>query len=231
MLRSLVGSEMCIRDRYQRRVRGQTTMSGMAVPALGNAPKTAEGAKQLYDEWAASYDASLKSWGYRAPQRVAEELASAGLPAESELLDLGCGTGMSGEALSAVSARLIGADISPESLEVARSKEIYSETHVANLDLALPMEAACFDGVACVGVMSYVERFDQFLGEVIRVLKPGGLFVATHRKELWDENKRDCRAQAELLVESHQWEMVCVGEPEPYMPENPDPIELSLIHI
>eukprot|EP00658_Telonema_sp_P-2_P063966 TRINITY_DN52835_c0_g1_i1.p4 TRINITY_DN52835_c0_g1~~TRINITY_DN52835_c0_g1_i1.p4 ORF type:complete len:110 (-),score=39.79 TRINITY_DN52835_c0_g1_i1:75-404(-) len=33
MLRSLVGSEMCIRDRYQRRVRDQPT-TAMSVPLL-----------------------------------------------------------------------------------------------------------------------------------------------------------------------------------------------------
>eukprot|EP00658_Telonema_sp_P-2_P005076 TRINITY_DN11900_c0_g1_i1.p2 TRINITY_DN11900_c0_g1~~TRINITY_DN11900_c0_g1_i1.p2 ORF type:complete len:109 (-),score=21.70 TRINITY_DN11900_c0_g1_i1:348-674(-) len=39
MLRSLVGSEMCIRDRYQRRVRGRYRNQTMGAQAKFNVPR------------------------------------------------------------------------------------------------------------------------------------------------------------------------------------------------
>ena len=49
-------------------------MANFNPAALGETPKTHEGAVKLYDAWAGAgnYDADLASWGYEAPQRVAE---------------------------------------------------------------------------------------------------------------------------------------------------------------
>ena len=112
----------------------------IAVPALGSTPKTAEGARQLYDEWAESYDHSLESWRYRLPQRVAEVLKSLGCDASSRILDLGCGTGMSGAALraaglgTAAAGVLVGVDISQASLGMAEKRKVYTELVLANLE-------------------------------------------------------------------------------------------------
>lgn len=53
-----------------------TILAPVAVDALGATPKTAEGAKELYEVWAADYDEALVSWDYPAPRRVAEEVAA-----------------------------------------------------------------------------------------------------------------------------------------------------------
>lgn len=202
---------------------------GIAVPALSDTPKNATGAKQLYDEWAATYDDALESWGYPAPTRVAEELARAGGGPASRVLDLGCGTGMSGAALRSGSigteAGVIGSDISQQSLDLALAKGLYVDTVVANLDEALPWPESSFDAVSCVGVMSYVERFDVLFREIVRVLKPGGVFVATHREVLWDEDSRGCKTEAVALEHRGEWTIEHVGPPEPYMPNNPNPEE------
>ena len=53
---------------------------------------------------------------------MAETLAAHGVPSTAAILDLGCGTGMSGEALRAhdpsFSGALTGADISQKSLDL-----------------------------------------------------------------------------------------------------------------
>ena len=64
-----------------------------------------QGARELYDEWAPKYDATLLSWGYQAHRRVAEQtllrcgndLQMMQGPAHC-VVDLGCGTGLAGEA-------------------------------------------------------------------------------------------------------------------------------------
>jgi predicted TPR repeat methyltransferase len=103
----------------------------IAVPSLGSTPKTADGAKQLYDEWASTYDAALESWGYPVPPRVAEVLTSLGQTDASRILDLGCGTGLSGAALRTAGlgtkGGVVGTDISNESLEISRAKGLYAQ--------------------------------------------------------------------------------------------------------
>ena len=110
-------------------------------------------------------------------------------------------------------------------LRLVAAKGVYVHLTPANLDQPLPFDKASFDAVACVGVLSYVERFDVLFSEVTRVLRPGGVFVATHRDLLWDSDERGCRSAAKGLVNSGAWVADSIGDPEPYMPDNPDPDE------
>ena len=59
-------------------------------------------AAELYDNWAEEYEADLRAVGYAAPERCARALASADPMLSSPILDLGCGLGLSGEALPRV---------------------------------------------------------------------------------------------------------------------------------
>merc|ERR1719343_970464 len=121
------------------------------VPALGETPKTAEGARVLYDDWAKSYDEALLSWDYPAPRRVAETLCSLGASANGQILDIGCGTGLSGEALAEAglgkgpNGGVVGCDISEESLKLCIEKPCYSRAVYANLDQQLPFNDKEFD--------------------------------------------------------------------------------------
>jgi predicted TPR repeat methyltransferase len=149
----------------------------------------------------------------------------------SAIVDLGCGTGMSSEALRGHGFRgpITGVDISAASLDIAKGKPgLYSALHQGNLDRGLPfLEDDEFDVAISVGVLSYVENFDHFLSGAARTCKPGGLICVTHRAELWDRDDRGVRTAAVALEEARVWECVHVGEPEAYMPNNPDPIEAA----
>jgi len=72
-----------------------------------------------------------------------------------------------------------------------------------------------------------VERFDVLFPQLARVMRPGGVFVTSHRAPLWDSDERGCRTAAEELVRRGVWSIDLVGEPEAYMPDNPDPVESS----
>jgi len=107
------------------------------------------------------------------------------LPAEGLVLDIGCGTGRHLVALSTPRRRVVGMDLSEHMLDIAAVK---TERRGANANLVradmragLPFRDASFDAVICmfstIGLIpSHVERV-QFLHDVARVLKPGGLFV------------------------------------------------------
>ena len=211
-----------------------SSKSGIAVPELGVASKDADGARELYDKWAEDYDEALKSWSYPVPARVAEELIELGVPKDAKLLDLGCGTGMSGEALreAGFDGELVGVDISQVSLDVLMKDKpgLYDSSTVGNLDQRLPevLGSGEFDAIVSVGVLSYVENFGSLFGEAARLCKPGsGVFLFSHRDNLWDNDDRDCKTAAGSLEEDGTWKRVLEGPPEAYMPDNPDPEENS----
>ena len=61
--------------------------------------KTQNDINELYDEWADSYDDEVEENGYVSPTRTASALTQF-LPLEASILDIGCGTGLSGVALN-----------------------------------------------------------------------------------------------------------------------------------
>ena len=102
---------------------------------------TCHTSKALYNDWAETYEESLESWLYRAPSRVASVLLEHGMvdSAASRIVDLGCGTGLCGEALRTaglVGCDIDGVDISASSLELAMAKPyVYTDTYEGSLDV------------------------------------------------------------------------------------------------
>jgi len=141
------------------------------------------------------------------------------------VVDVGCGTGLSGEALQAAGFRnLVGTDVSDTSLQLCLSKGIYQS--VKNVDLEctdgpLPFEENSVAGITSVGVFSYIHNFGKLFPEFCRIVAPGGLVVFTDRVELWDEDDSGRRTAAEACP----WERLFESQPEAYMPKNPDPAE------
>ena len=88
----------------------------------------------LYDDWAARYERDLKAIGYAAADRCAAALAAADPSLASPVVDLGCGSGLSGEALTAAGfAEIDGYDFSEGMLALARQKNCYRETVFTDL--------------------------------------------------------------------------------------------------
>ncbi|HZB88799.1 MAG TPA: class I SAM-dependent methyltransferase [Terracidiphilus sp.] len=91
------------------------------------------------------------------------------------ILDLGCGDGQLSERLAASGARIQGVDASPQMVAAARARGVAAEHGSAE---ALPFTDAAFDAVFSNAALHWVRGQDAMLGEVHRVLKPGGRFVA-----------------------------------------------------
>ena len=141
--------------------------------------KTPEGARDLYDEWSATYEAEVAENGYATPLRVAEALAAALPDRAAPVLDIGCGTGLSGVALRAAGFTAIdGADVSAQMLEQARAKDAYRS--LRRIDPAAPL-AGVSPGdhaaiVAC-GVIGAGAAPFWLLDACTEALGPGGLFA------------------------------------------------------
>jgi SAM-dependent methyltransferase len=102
-----------------------------------------------------------------------------------QVLDLGTGTGAVAQRAAAIvgpRGRVVGVDISPEMLGLARHSAtnagIGNLTFLAGRAEAIPAEDAAFDAMfACLSMMYVIDR-EAAANEIARVLKPGGRFVA-----------------------------------------------------
>lgn len=115
-----------------------------------------------------------------APAREAL-LAAVAIAPDEEVLDVACGTGLvSFPAAAAVGrhGRVLGVDLSGQMVaEAARRarQERRSQLHFARMDAeALALPAAAFDAVLCALGLMYVPDPLRAVGEMRRVLRPGG---------------------------------------------------------
>lgn len=91
------------------------------------------------------------------------------------VLDLGCGTGdLTRAALAAGAAEVVGIDFVAEMLAAGRSKCAVHAAFVQGDALRLPFPDASFDAVVNAFLLRNVGDLPAALGEMVRVLRPGG---------------------------------------------------------
>lgn len=96
------------------------------------------------------------------------------------LLDLGIGTGLASRSFAQLGLTVYGCDGSVEMLKVCESKAFAKELKVIDLkDLPLPYSDHFFDHVICCGVLHFFDDLEAILEEVLRIIKPGGIFAFT----------------------------------------------------
>jgi predicted TPR repeat methyltransferase len=133
----------------------------------------------VYDRAAETFDTALATLGYRAPQLLFEattELLGAAA-ARLDVLDLGCGTGLCGEWLRAVSARLTGVDLSQAMLDKARRRDCYDELVCEEIMSYARRRAAMFDLIFAADVFCYFGDLEPVFSRIAGLLRHSGSFV------------------------------------------------------
>lgn len=150
-------------------------LSGERPPA--SAP--AEYVAALFDGYAKDYEAHLTSTlRYQVPQALFE-LWTQTVPEANDLdvLDLGCGTGLSGALLRPRARQLTGIDLSPRMLARARERGIYDRLLEGDIVQLLAPESAQFDLACGADVFVYIGDLDAVMATLARVLRPGACLV------------------------------------------------------
>lgn len=141
---------------------------------------TDEETKALYDRWAEVYDEELGENEYRQPARSAKALAERLAPTpDVSVLDVGCGSGLSGIALQEAGYGAIdGCDFSTGMLNKAEQTGIYRRLFEADLNTP-PLDApdGAYDAATCVGVFTTAHVKPDAIDEIMRVIRPGGWLV------------------------------------------------------
>jgi len=173
--------------------------------------RSATGTRQLYDDWAASYEAELTQNGYVTPARCAAALAAHMPDRAAPVLDFGCGTGLSGAALAAEGFAVIdGLDLSGDMLARAREKRVYRSLIQVEPDAPLAHRAGDYAAVAAVGVIGVGAAPLATIDALMDRLAPGGLFVLSFNDRALANPAHEARLmawadtpRAELLLREH----------------------------
>ncbi len=117
---------------------------------------------------------------YKGPERLFDGIrAVLGERTGLQVLDLGCGSGFAGVVLKPMAARMIGIDLSPDMIELAKKREIYDALEVAEITDWLDKTDERFDLVSCCDCLIYFGDLRGITNAAAKRLKPGGVFAMT----------------------------------------------------
>ena len=141
--------------------------------------RSPEDARRLYGDWATFYDQELVEENqYTGPELAAAVLARELADRSARIVDIGCGTGLVGEQLKTHGfSHIDGLDLVPEMLGMAAAKGAYERLIEADLLQGAPIPDASYDAAISVGTFTHNHVGPPGLVEVLRLVRPGGLFV------------------------------------------------------
>lgn len=146
----------------------------------GEVPKTAPKAyvATLFDQNADMFDYILvDQLGYDVPLQLREQLLEA-LPGQKfeKMLDLGCGTGLSGDALDDLANEKWGVDLSENMIEIAHEKGDYQHLFVGDVVDFVATAKTKWDLIVATDVLPYMGDIDVFFHGVAKCLTQNGVF-------------------------------------------------------
>jgi len=160
-------------------------LAGAAAPA-----RAEDGyVRGAFDLFAATFDATLASVGYSAPEGIRAMLeAQWGKPEPRfAILDAGCGTGLAGLVLRPWAKRLEGVDLSQGMLQRALDRAIYDELRVGELVADLSAHRKSYDLIVAADVFCYFGVIDEALAAARAALRGSGHIVFSTETMLPEE--------------------------------------------
>jgi SAM-dependent methyltransferase len=132
-------------------------------------------ARRMYGDWASTYETSFaQAWGYIAPREIAMILRQE-IQSGAEILDIGAGTGLVAEHLNGLTVDAL--DITPEMLEIARSKDLYRNYLIDDLTRVLDIPDDSYDAVVSCGTFTHGHVGPECFPELLRIARPGAVFA------------------------------------------------------
>ena len=174
---------------------------------LDMAADMAEQLKQVYSNWAASYDEDndnkLKT--VSQPNTVALLIRHCD-DKHIRILDVGCGTGIVGQHLQANGfTNFDGTDPSIEMMQHAAARG-YTNLLQLTPGEPLPIASETYDTTLCVGVFTHGHLGPEGFYELLRVTKPYGLVCFTVNEGVWESGGFDKSIQHHSV--NGDWEVL-----------------------
>jgi len=175
----------------------------LAAMGLGETPQRASEAyvEMLFDQHADVFDDILvDQLGYHVPLLVRQVLDEQKPGTYQRLLDLGCGTGLSGVALADITTHRTGIDLSSRIVNVAAEHDLYDDLYVGDaVAFVEEVEDDPWDLVVATDMLPYLGDVSPLFAGVRRIARPGAIF-AFSTEVLPDE----AMGERDFLVGPHQ---------------------------
>ena len=185
MVLDLLGKTSEAIEHYRQIVKLQPENQGVKhiLAALtGEQLKTAaaEYVVSLFDQYSDGFDVELVNHlKYTIPVKLKDTVCRyvKGQAHFTNVIDLGCGTGMCGQEFWSMATRMTGVDLSSKMLGQAARKGVYD--HIAQGDIVefLNKSSEFFDLFIAADVFIYVGELDEVFKAVRKSATDGGLFV------------------------------------------------------
>jgi len=143
--------------------------------------------RSVFDQYARRFDEALAGLSYNAPQMLADGVARVCEAQQrpvrfANMLDLGCGTGLSGSVFRPAVEFMEGIDLSPGMIEQARRKNIYDQLEVGDLTESLDRHLRNdlrYDLIVAADVFVYCADLTLIAELTAQLLTTDGLFAFT----------------------------------------------------
>ncbi len=119
-------------------------------------------AEQLFDEFAKTYEQTMQNINYSAIAKLRE----LGFAPAGKVLDLGCGTGLAGQAFKSAANSFVGVDISQKMLNSAALKNIYTDLIKDDIVHFLQAANLNFDVAIALDVVEYIDDFAKIAAQL-----------------------------------------------------------------
>jgi len=153
----------------------------LASMGRGDTPIKAPDAyvQTLFDQHAEVFDNVLvDQLDYCVPLLVRQRIQALELGPFRRVLDLGCGTGLTGGALRDMAEDITGVDLSENMVEIAHEKDLYETLYVAEaVDFLDDNDDEPFDLIVATDVLPYMGALEALFFGAVDNLVPGGLLI------------------------------------------------------
>jgi len=189
--------------------------------------KTTYADRAIHEKWESVYRSSESQDDLN--DRIMDRIMRLLQPAPGSLfLDAGCGTGDHSARIGRLGMRCVGVDISEQILEDARERVARDGLNErvsfrAEKVEQLTFQDGSFDFVHCRGVLMHIPGWEQALGELCRVLKPGGKLVVIESNlssieaRLVGMARRVSRRKSRLVETPGGWEFWSEQDGNPFV--------------
>tara|TARA_R100001129_G_scaffold15156_3_gene9865 strand:+ start:2760 stop:3575 length:816 start_codon:yes stop_codon:yes gene_type:complete len=153
----------------------------LASLGFGDAPDRAPEAyvTTLFDQHADVFDKVLvEDLGYHVPLILRQRLMDLGAGPFDRVLDLGCGTGLTGGALEDMAGDVTGVDLAENMVQIAHEKGLYDTLYVADaIDYLEDNDEEAYDLIAATDVLPYLGSLERFFAGCAGNAKPRSLLA------------------------------------------------------
>lgn len=151
------------------------------VPSRDRSAPAADSTVEVRRQYRREADRYDRRWAEYLRGTLPPTLAALGPAPPGFLLDVGCGTGILLQEVARrhPGARVVGVDASPEMLRVARERLGGGVPLLRGNAHCLPLASRSFDAVVTSSALHHWADPEGALGEIARVVRPGGRLVVT----------------------------------------------------